>query len=79
MKTDFADIPHWNELAAKQRYSLPGWDKPCTVEKMELWLDRLNISKALYKQRTNTTLEEFIELNPEWPLRAFIGLMMEDK
>ena len=27
----------------------------------------------------NTTMEEFIELNPGWPLMAFVGLMLEER
>jgi len=81
MKTDFSDSPQWDDLARKHlsSYNLPKWDKPCTVEGMRRWLDRLNISESLYKKQTNTELKEFIELNPDWPLRAFIGLCLEMK
>ena len=77
MRTDFTDSEHWQELAQKHliSYDLPKWDVPCTVEKMGLWCDRLDLN---YEQITNTTHQEFIELNG-WPLRAFVGLLLEQR
>jgi len=76
------------------KYPLPRWDKPCEPKAMRLWADRLDLGEddldkvpakerkkwlTYYEFAQNTTMEEFIELNPGWPLRAFIGLMMEDR
>lgn len=76
MKTDFADSSYWDALAKKylKSYTLPKWDKPMTEEGMRRWKDRLNISERLYSD-----YQDFDELNPDWPLRAFVGLLMETK
>jgi len=78
LRSAFTDAEHWSELAQKYltRYDLPNWHEPCAVEKMELWCDRLDLD---YEQITNTTHQEFIELNETWPLRAFVGLLLEQR
>lgn len=75
----FYDAAHWNELAAKHlpRYDLPAWGVPCDMEAMRRWLERIGLSEKRYEKLTATSLGEFIELNPSWPLRAWIGLSLE--
>lgn len=75
----FCDAAHWDELAAERlpRYDLPAWDAPCEPVAMRRWLDRLNVTEAEYMRRTGTSLADFCELNPEWPLRAWIGTVLE--
>jgi len=77
VRTNFSDSGLWEELAKQYltSYDLPPWAEPCTAGKMELWCDRLDLN---YEQITNTTHQEFIELNG-WPLRAFVGLLLEQK
>ena len=81
------DSKEWNELAGRllPRYTMPKWSVPCTPEAMRLWAERLDLgpktarsTKTAYEGMTNTTMEEFIELNNGWPLRAFVGLMLEE-
>lgn len=78
-KTDFGDIPHWKELEAKHlsRYHLPKWDKAPNIELMTLWLERMGWKEKDYIRHQATTLSEWIELNPTWPLRAWIGETLE--
>jgi hypothetical protein len=78
--TKFCDSIHWDELATKylSRYDLPAWDVPCGPEAMARWLDRLDIPLKQYLRMTSLrSLEDFITMNPAWPLRAFIGLALE--
>ena len=79
LKTDFYDSEHWLELADKHlaSYTLPAWNQPCSTEEMKRWLNRLDMTEKDYKKLTNTTLDEFRMLNPTWPLRAFVGLILE--
>ena len=80
IKTEFADSIHWDELAARylSRYDLPGWDVPCLPDAMEIWLDRLSIPLKDYLRATGLKrLQDCIDLNFDWPLRAFIGLALE--
>lgn len=81
MKADFKDSERWDDMYSSMlgRYTSPKWSKPCVVEDMELWLERLNLTVSEYEEKTNTSLADFIKLNPEWPLRAWIGTAMELK
>lgn len=78
MRTEFTDSDYWQELAKRHltRYDLPKWHEVCSIEKMEIWCDRLDLN---YEQITNTSHQEFIELNKDWPLRSFVGLLLKQK
>ncbi len=76
----YADAAHWNNLAALHlaRYDLPGWDVPYSASAAETWLDRLGLSRAAWLAVGNYRAPgNFVALNPGWPLRAAIGLMLE--
>jgi hypothetical protein len=76
LKSDFKDSDTWDLLADNQtHYRLPEWDVPCTVSKMKEWEKRLDISD--YQEVTQTSRGDFIKLNPDWPLRAYVGLLLE--
>ena len=79
VKTIYADMPHWDLLAEKylSRYPMPDIHTKCNVEGMIQWLDRLDMTEKDYVKVTNTTLQEFIDMNPAWSLRSFIGLILE--
>ena len=79
LRTNFTDSEIWLELAQKHltRYDLPKWSEECQIPNMELWLARFDMDEKDYLKLTNTTLEEFRKLNPDWPLRAFVGLLLE--
>lgn len=75
----FLDAKYWDGLAAVylRQYRLPRWDAPCEPEAMRQWLDRLDMTEAAYMRWTKTSLVDFFTLNPTWPLRAFIGTVLE--
>jgi len=70
------DSDAWQQLARKhlKHRRLPNWNYACTVEAMALWCDRLDID---YESITNTPHAEFVTMSPHWPLRAFVGLLLE--
>mgnify|MGYP001584850316 CR=1 FL=1 len=76
--TEFKDYQHWIGLYRKHldRYPRPKPDKPCTVEAMKSWLNKLEMDE-IYEDM-HGSLESFIELNPDWPLFAWLGLCLED-
>lgn len=79
-RADFSDAAYWDGLAERYlpRYDLPPWDRPCSVEEMRRWLDRLDIPKKAWLRVGNyRDLADFSVLNPRWPLRAWIGLALE--
>jgi len=78
----FCDATHWDGLAARylSRYSLPAWGVPCDPEAMGQWLYRLDLPLSLWLATgAYRSLQDFIDLNPDWPLRAFVGLALEMK
>jgi hypothetical protein len=78
-RSDFNDAAYWDGLAEihLSRFNLPKWDVPCSPEQMETWADRVGFSKSECLKYWNTDFADFIAMNPEWPLRAFIGLLLE--
>lgn len=77
----FQDRPYWDKIIKKHlpQYVLPSWGEPCTLENMKTWADRLDVKEHTLVYTTATTFKEFHELNHKWPLRAWIGLLLETK
>lgn len=69
-----------DDLAAKYlpQFDLPTDTKPCEPEAMERWLERLDITVAEYRHATKLrSLQDFIDLNPGWSLRAWLQTVLE--
>ena len=79
LQGEFADDAYWQELCEKTRYVLPAHDVAATVENIRLWLNRLEIKEGDYREAMQTSIEDMVKLNPTWPLRAFVGLLLEFK
>jgi len=81
LRRDFTDDKHWIELAWTYfpNRRLPAWSERCELTRMRDWLRRLRIKETKYEAATGTTLQEFIDLNPGWGLRPFVGLLLEMK
>lgn len=79
LKADFYDSAEWERLCERTRYVLPGWSVSATKENIRLWLNRLDIKEADYREAMQTSIADVIELNQDWPLRAFVGLLLEFK
>src|SRR3990170_2594041 len=79
--SEFLDSEAWDELFQMHlgRYTHPKWSAICDPEVMRLWLDRLDMDEDLYFEMTKTTLQDFINLNPGWPLFSWLGTVMEAK
>ena len=74
------DKPRWQEMARERGIRLPAWSARCTAARMERWLRRLGIpAKMFYEWGHFRSFVDFIKLNPQWPLYAFVGLMLEYK
>jgi hypothetical protein len=76
----FADDAVWQEMMEKSgcRYNLPDYGVPCTAADMNLWLERVGVDKAKFLATGEyRNMEDFMALNPKWPLRAFVGLLLE--
>ena len=79
MKTelDFKDSGAWGLMSERISFVLPDWSVPCSTGQMDVWLNRLDIGKARYMEMFNTSHEDFIKMNSDWPLRSWVGLLLE--
>src|SRR4030065_45437 len=66
-ESEFRDAEAWDEMFQKHlgRYTQPKWSAICEPEVMKLWLDRLDMDEDQYFEMTKTTLQDFINLNPD--------------
>lgn len=78
LRRDFADAHHWAEMASKRGIELPPWGEPLTPGLMERWLRLCGMSVPEYFGLAGeTSLSEFKAQNPQWPARAWAGLVLE--
>ena len=78
LRTDFLDASSWVHLASVQGVRLPRWSTVCTPGSMEKWLRKVKVSRAEYLAWSGeTSLKDFARANPSWPLRAWVGVLLE--
>lgn len=78
LRREFLDEDHWRSLARRCRLNMPMWGLPATPASMRRYLRKLRIKEAEYLDATGyTKIEDFNRLNPDWPLRAWVGLLLE--
>ena len=78
LRKDFDDQAFWLELARDKGVKLPAWYLPCDKKYMGRWFRQLKVTKREYLETTGfSELEEFQQLNSDWPLRAWVGLLLE--
>src|SRR3989304_3991563 len=77
-RSSFMDASHWEGMASKAGVRLPAWKTPMSPRLMEAWLKRLSISYPQYKLQFGFgSFREFIDANPDWPLTAWVGLLLK--
>ena len=80
LRSDFLDAPHWAELGSAYGRRLPSWGTPCTTGSMTKWLKRAGLSVAWYREWSGyQSLQQWIDANPLWPLRAWAGICLEER
>lgn len=78
LRRDFADATIWEQLAHARRVRLPAWGSAPTRASMLRWLHRLGISLSDYRAWVGfKEIEAWPRANPTWPLRAWVGLLLE--
>lgn len=76
---DFDDRNLWAELARKRGIRLPLWRMPNNPQGIRRRLKQLGWSVEEYLDWCGCrTLGEACALNPDWPLRAIVGLLLEE-
>ena len=77
-RQDFADSRYWEGLARARGLLLPHWSTRWTTGRAERWLRKLGITVAEYLDWDGGKLmKDFGQRNPDWPLRAWVGLLLE--
>lgn len=75
----FSDTERWDELSRKYKMRLPLWRFPVTTGRMRTWLKKLGKPVEVYLSDNNEkNLKHFHQLNPDWPLRAWCALQLEN-
>ena len=78
LKRDFLDDETWKELASERGLRLPNWTFPPESKAMRRWLRKVKLPEKVYLEIMGySKLEQFQELNPDWPLRAWVGVLLE--
>ena len=74
-RRDWADSDTWDRLAKAKGIRLPLWSKPPTPRLLKRWHDTLD--KDPFEEVYGCSPSRLITLNPDTPLRAFVGMMLE--
>lgn len=83
LRTNFSDDNYWHDLARARKLRLPLWRMRCSLGQMRKWLKKLELTSEdfcmwwLGMPNGNVRLMDFSKANPDWPLRAWVGLMLE--
>lgn len=79
LKNDFADEPHWRELASKIGFRMPATYIPCSETKhLKKALKLCNIDPKEWAEIEGySSLKGFGIDNPDWPAYARIGTLLE--
>lgn len=80
LRRDFLDSGLWDDLAKQAGLRLPNWSAVCTPGQMAKWLRKVGISTTRYLEFSGEkNLAEFRKRNKDWPLRAWVGLILEER
>ena len=74
-KRDWLDAPVWEELAKARGIRLPQWHRPPTPRALKTW--SRSLGNLDFEGIFGCSPSRAIELNPNAPLRAFIGWLLE--
>jgi hypothetical protein len=74
----FMEDDAWQQLARKHKVRLPQHGTALTTAGITQWLKKLGISSTEFRTWTGGMgFKQFLEANPIWNLRGFVGLMLE--
>jgi hypothetical protein len=74
-RRDFAGAINWEKLAPERGIRLPAWWIAPTAAALKKHFKRLVDGR--FRDVYGCSPARLIELNPDWPLRAFVGVMLE--
>ncbi len=78
LRSNFLDKAEWDRLAKAAKVRMPAWTTPMSRPLLIRWIHRLGLSLTDYQVWSGFKQpEEFIAANSDWPLPAFVGLLLE--
>lgn len=78
LKQDWLDSESWSELARDRELRLPPWHLRPTPTLISRYCRKLDIRKREFLEWGGySKTEDFERLNPRWPLRALVGVLLE--
>jgi hypothetical protein len=75
-RRDYLDADNWEKLAQERGIRLPAWWIAPTASALRRWLKKTRPG-AVFAQIYGLSPVDLIERNPDMPLRAFVGQMLE--
>jgi hypothetical protein len=75
-RRDYLDADNWADLAKARGIRLPQWHEAPTPGKLKYWL-QTRVGKPFRAVYGDVSPAELIARNPDMPLRAFVGQMLE--
>lgn len=78
LRRDFKDSKHWDMLAKARSIRLPRWDEEASGGNIREWMIRLGMSHKYFVGWMGYEPDAFHGANPQWPLRAWVGLALEE-
>ena len=77
-RRDFADADNWQKLAQERGIRLPAWWVAPSPTALKKWFRKLRAGEVFtHVYGDKMTSARLIALNPDMPLRAFVGQMLE--
>jgi hypothetical protein len=78
IKTDYLDDDAWVELAGARGWHLPQKNTVASSAGVAPWLKRMGLDKPKFGAWCGYSPAEWCKVNPNWSLRALVGLLLED-
>lgn len=78
LKTDYFDMPHWQQLASQYNVRMPMAGVPANAKEIRKALKKCNVSIDKFNEHY-TSIKYFTENNPLWSAQAVTGLILELK
>lgn len=78
LKTDYLDMPHWQQLASQYKVRMPMTGVPASAKEIRKALKKCNVSLDTFNEHY-TSIKYFVENNSKWTAQAVTGLVLEIK
>ena len=78
LKTNYLDMPHWQQLASQYNVRMPMVGVPANAKEIRKALKKCGVDIDTFNEHY-TSIKYFTENNPLWSAQAVTGLILELK